>query len=69
MATDNVVDMADYKPHLMLVGKSTVHVVPCALIQSVIDGDMHISDFDHELARDIFVDWLKMVTADKDDGK
>jgi hypothetical protein len=67
--TDNVVEMADYRPHLMVVGKSSVHVVPCALIQAVIDGNEAVSSIDTELARDILADWLKTVTAERDDGK
>ncbi|WP_284731409.1 hypothetical protein [Pseudomonas sp. VS38] len=37
--TATIHDIADQRPHLMVVASDAVHVVPHALIQSVIDGD------------------------------
>ncbi|WP_256344574.1 hypothetical protein [Pseudomonas sp. D5002] len=37
--TATIHDIADQRPHLMVVASDAVHVVPHALIQSVIAGD------------------------------
>jgi hypothetical protein len=37
--TAEVHDIADHRPHLVLTASDGVHVLPHALVQSVIDGD------------------------------
>jgi len=66
---DNVVNIADYRPHIVLPGLKTVHVIPVELIQGLIDSPCGIPTADTEMVQDILQDWLKRVTKEQDDGK
>lgn len=61
--TATVHDIADNRPHLMVVGSDGVHVLPHALVQSVIDGDKPSSILTEPVLLRIIEEWLQQVTA------
>lgn len=58
----SVVDIDDYRPHMCIEGPGRVHVIPVAMIQNIIDGEMSVNDIeDPHLMRDILADWLQSI--------
>lgn len=60
--TATVHDIADQRPHLMVVASDAVHVIPHALVQSVINGDKPSSILTEPVVRRIIEEWLQRVT-------
>lgn len=60
--TAEVHDIADRRPHLMVVATDGVHVLPHALVQSVIDGDKPSSILTEPVVQRIIEEWLHKVT-------
>ena len=60
--TATIHDIADQRPHLMVVASDGVHVLPHALVQSVIDGDKPSSILTEPVVRRIIEEWLHKVT-------
>lgn len=60
--TAEVHDIADRRPHLMVVATDGVHVLPNALVQSVIDGDKPSSILTEPVVQRIIEEWLHKVT-------
>lgn len=59
---NNVTNLDDRRPHIMLVGQNKkVHVLPVALAEKLATGKIEIQDVDPELIRDIVADWLTQV--------
>lgn len=56
-------DIADQRPHLIVVASDGTHVIPHALVQSVIDGDKPSSILTEPVVRRIIEEWLQQVTA------
>ena len=42
----SVVDIDDYRPHMCIEGPGRVHVIPVAMIQNIIDGEMSVNDIE-----------------------
>lgn len=61
--TATVHDIADKRPHLMVLVSDGVHVLPHALVQSVIDGDKPSSALTEPVVQRIIEEWLQQVTA------
>ena len=61
--TATIHDIADQRPHLMVVASDAVHVIPCALVQSVIAGDKPSSILTEPVVQRIIEEWLQQVTA------
>ncbi|WP_201491459.1 ATP-grasp domain-containing protein [Pseudomonas paracarnis] len=60
--TATIHDIADQRPHLMVVASDGVHVLPYAPVQSVIDGDKPSSILTEPVVRRIIEEWLQKVT-------
>ncbi|EJF73131.1 hypothetical protein A462_04841 [Pseudomonas sp. Ag1] len=58
----NVYDIADQRPHLMVVASDGAHVIPHALVQSVIAGDKPSSILTELVVKRIIEEWLQQVT-------
>jgi hypothetical protein len=56
-------DIADQRPHLTVAATNGVHVLPCALIHSVIAGDKPSTILSEPVVRRIIEEWLEKVTA------
>ncbi len=61
--TADILDIADHRPHLMVVASDGVHVLPCELIQSVIEGKKPSAILTEPVVRRIIEEWLQMVSA------
>ena len=59
----NVYDIADQRPHLMVVASDGAHVIPRGLVQSVIAGDKPSSILTEPVVKRIIEEWLQQVTA------
>jgi len=57
---NNVSDIDDQRPHLMIPGKQKAHVIPKSLIQDVIDGDKDITEIEeyYDFLPTILKEWL-----------
>lgn len=61
--TATIHDIADQRPHLMVVASDGVHVIPHGLFQSVIAGDKPSSILTELVVQRIIEEWLQQVTA------
>lgn len=61
--TATIHDIADQRPHLMVVASDGVHVLPHALVQSVINGGKPSSILTEPVVQRIIEEWLQQVTA------
>ncbi|MBH3366918.1 hypothetical protein I5R92_06440 [Pseudomonas carnis] len=59
--TATIHDIADQRPHLMVVASDGVHVLPHALVRSVIDGDKPSSILAEPVVQRIVEEWLQKV--------
>lgn len=59
----DVHDIADQRPHLMVVATDGTHVIPHALVRSVIAGDKPSDILTEPVLRRIIEEWLKQVTS------
>ena len=60
--TADILDIADHRPHLMVVASDGVHVLPRELIQSVIEGKKPSAILTEPVFRRIIEEWLQKVT-------
>ena len=60
--TAQIHDIADQRPHLMVVASDGTHVIPRALIQSVIDGKQPSIILTEPVVQRIIEEWLHKVT-------
>ena len=60
--TATIHDIADQRPHLMVVASDGVHVLPHGLVQSVIDGDKPSSILTEPVVQRIIEEWLQKFT-------
>jgi hypothetical protein len=56
-------DIADQRPHLMVVAGDGAHIIPRALVQSVIDGKQPSSILTEPVVQRIIQEWLQKVIA------
>ena len=56
-------EVADQRPHLTVIASDGVHVLPHALVQSVIDGDKPSSILTEPVVQRIIEEWLQQVIA------
>lgn len=61
--TAQVHDIADQRPHLVVVASDGAHVLPVELLQSVIAGDKQSSILTEPVVSRIIEEWLQRVTA------
>lgn len=61
--TASIHDIADQRPHMMVVASDGVHVLPRELIQSVIEGKKSSAILTEPVVRRIIEEWLQRVTA------
>lgn len=58
-----VVHLDDHRPHITIGGANRVHVVPVALIESLIEGKLAFSDVeDQSMLQDVLSNWLKLIS-------
>ncbi len=60
--TATIHDIADQRPHLMVVASDGAHVIPHALVQSVIAGDKPASVLNEPVVKRIIEEWLQKLT-------
>ena len=60
--TAEVHDIADRRPHLMVAASDGAHVIPRALVQSVIDGKKPSIILTEPVVQRIIEEWLQKVT-------
>ncbi len=60
--TAEIHDIADQRPHLMVAASDGAHVIPRALVQSVIDGKQPSSILTEPVVQRIIEEWLQKVT-------
>ena len=60
--TATIHDIANQRPHLMVVASDGVHVLPHALVHSVIAGDKPSSILTEPVVQRIIEEWLQQVT-------
>ncbi|UEH06315.1 hypothetical protein [Pseudomonas sp. HN8-3] len=61
--TATIHDIAEQRPHLMVVASDGAHVLPHALVQSVIDGNKPSSILTEPVVQRIIEEWLQQVIA------
>lgn len=61
--TADIHDIADQRPHVVVVASDGAHVIPNALVQSVIDGDKPSSILTEPVVQRIIEEWLQQVSA------
>ncbi|MFJ2527838.1 hypothetical protein [Pseudomonas helmanticensis] len=61
--TAEIHDIADQRPHLMVVASDGPHVIPRALIQLVIDGKQLSAILTEPVVQRIIEEWLQKVSA------
>ncbi|AZC52288.1 hypothetical protein C4K35_4719 [Pseudomonas chlororaphis subsp. piscium] len=61
--TAEIHDIADHRPHLMVVASDGAHVIPRSLVQSVIDGKQPSSILTDPVVQRIIEEWLQKVSA------
>jgi hypothetical protein len=54
-------DLADQRPHLMIVASNGVHVLPEALIRDVVSGAQPSSILTEPVVQRIIEEWLDLV--------
>lgn len=55
-------DIADHRPHVMVVATDGVHVIPRALIENIIAGRKESSLLTEPVIRRVLEEWLERVT-------
>lgn len=60
--TADIHDIADQRPHLTVVASDGAHVIPRALIQSVIDGKQTSTILTEPVVQRIIEEWLQKFT-------
>jgi len=60
--TAQIHDIAGQRPHLMVAASDGAHVIPRALIQSVIDGKQPSTILTEPVVQRIIEEWLQKVT-------
>ena len=60
--TATIHDIANQRPHLMVVASDGVHVLPHALVQSVIAGAKPSSILTEPVVKRIIEEWLQKLT-------
>jgi len=61
---DNIIDMADHKPHVgIYTPDGNVHVMPVAMLQNIADGKMSIDEVADrdQIMRAIIAEWLRLI--------
>ncbi|KAA8689578.1 hypothetical protein [Pseudomonas caricapapayae] len=61
--TAQVHDIADQRPHLVVVASDGAHVLPVELFRSIIAGEKPSSILTEPVVCRIIEEWLKRVTA------
>jgi hypothetical protein len=60
-----IISLDERRPHLVISGKLSTHIVPVVMLEKMVRGDLNISDIDD--AQDIFEkitdEWLGYVGA------
>jgi hypothetical protein len=60
--TAGIHDIADQRPHTVVVAEDGVHVIPAALFHSVIKGDKPSSILTEPVIQRIIEEWLERTT-------
>ncbi|PRW85354.1 hypothetical protein [Pseudomonas fluorescens] len=60
--TATIHDIADQRPHLMVAASDGAHVIPHALIRSVIAGDKPSAILSEAVVCRIIEEWLHLIT-------
>ena len=60
--TADIHNIADQRPHLMVVASDGAHVIPHALIRSVIAGDKPSAILSEPVVQRIIEEWFKNLT-------
>lgn len=63
MMTADIHDIADQRPHLMVAASDGAHVIPHALVRSVIAGDKPSTILTESVVRRIIEEWLEQLIA------
>ncbi|QQX60931.1 hypothetical protein [Pseudomonas chlororaphis] len=61
--TADIHDIADHRPHLTVAADDGVHVLPCDLVRSVIDGKQPSSILTEPVVQRIIEEWLQKVST------
>lgn len=61
--TAEIHDIADQRPHLMVSASDGAHVIPRALVQSVIDGKQPSTILTEPVVQRIIEEWLSRVST------
>lgn len=61
--TAQVHDIADQRPHLCVVASDGPHVIPVALVRSIVKGEKPSSILTEPVLRRIIEEWLEHTTA------
>ena len=58
-----VLDIADQRPHVMVIASDAVHVIPKALIRDVVAGTQPSSILTEPVVQRIIEEWLEAITV------
>lgn len=64
---DNVIDMAEHKPHVVIsTPDGNAHVMPVSMLERICDGRMSIDDVADrdQIVRAVFAEWLRFIHGD-----
>lgn len=61
--TAQVHDIADQRPHVCVQASDGVHVIPHALVRSIIKGEKPSSILTEPVLRRVLEEWLERTTA------
>ena len=58
---DNIVDIDDFRPHILIVHNDKSHIVPVELMDSIISGKTNPQALDKELLIAIIANYMDLV--------
>jgi len=64
---DNVIDMAEHKPHVVIsTPDGNAHVMPVSMLERISDGRMSIDEVADrdQIVMAVFAEWLRFIHGD-----
>lgn len=58
-----IVELADYRPHMVIQGEGKQHVIPVAMIEAIVAGKLKLSEIDEadSIIQAIVREWFEIV--------
>jgi len=58
-----IVELADYRPHMVIQGEGKQHVIPVAMVEAIVAGKLKLSEVDEadSIIQAIVREWFEIV--------